>query len=285
MKQVFVLFSICILLLASETILAQTGSDYYLPLSVGSHVKLSYTGAWAGRIATHTIEGTDLISGQQYFREVGRETGDPFSNVFEVFWLRKDSGGNVAIGAEDNTSTNIDSATVMSGYLFPNGFLTKGYSISYPSSKGVTGQQTVLSVSTGKVIYCEYEYSARGIGLVKVERTIPISQISTGELIEYSTTGVNDAVINIPQIFSLSQNYPNPFNPVTIISYQMPVRGKTELKVFDILGKEVAELVNEEKAAGTYQVKFDGSKLSSGVYFYQLHSGSFIQTKKLILMK
>ena len=98
--------------------------------------------------------------------------------------------------------------------------------------------------------------------------------------------------------FSLTQNYPNPFNPVTTIKYTIPTppasspftKGRNEvgfvtLKVYDILGSEVATLVNQEQSAGNYKVQFDGSMLSSGVYFYQLHAGNFISTKKAILMK
>ena len=98
-------------------------------------------------------------------------------------------------------------------------------------------------------------------------------------------TGVAIDEPMMPFVFSLFQNYPNPFNPSTIISYQLPVRGKVLLKVFDSLGREVAELVNEEKAAGRYEVKFDGSNLSSGVYFYRITAGNFVSTKKLLLMK
>ena len=97
---------------------------------------------------------------------------------------------------------------------------------------------------------------------------------------------------SIPSHFSLSQNYPNPFNPETTISYTIPsnVKGETinvTLKVFDVLGREVATLVNEFQQAGTYNSKFSiiNYKLSSGVYFYRLQSGSYSETKKLILMK
>lgn len=89
----------------------------------------------------------------------------------------------------------------------------------------------------------------------------------------------------LPQEYSVTQNYPNPFNPETVISYQLSANGKVTLKVFDALGIEVAELVNEEKAAGKYEVIFDGRKLSSGIYFYTIKAGNFTQTKKLVLLK
>jgi hypothetical protein len=85
--------------------------------------------------------------------------------------------------------------------------------------------------------------------------------------------------------FSLEQNYPNPFNPLTVISYQLPVESWVTIKVYNLLGVEVATLVNEEKKIGRYEVEFDGSKLTSGIYFYRLQSGKNIQIKKMILVK
>ena len=102
----------------------------------------------------------------------------------------------------------------------------------------------------------------------------------------------------VPVEFSLLQNYPNPFNPTTEISYQVPVASTVRLAVYDLLGREVAVLVNERKAPGSYEVKFDGSSLSSGVYIYRLQAGDpsansgpraesrgFVSTQKLILLK
>ncbi len=112
-----------------------------------------------------------------------------------------------------------------------------------------------------------------------------------------TTTGVNEgALINeIPSSFSLSQNYPNPFNPTTKIRFVVPVLGFVSLKVYDVLGREVATLVNERKSPGTYEVNFsaeggsasggNAGSLSSGVYFYRLKAGDFVSTKKLVLVK
>ncbi|MGE5437263.1 MAG: T9SS type A sorting domain-containing protein [Syntrophothermus sp.] len=85
--------------------------------------------------------------------------------------------------------------------------------------------------------------------------------------------------------YYITQNYPNPFNPTTTISYSLSKSGSTTLKVFDILGREIITLVNEEKPAGSYTVEFNASNLSSGIYFYSLTSGSFTMNKKMILMK
>ncbi len=101
-----------------------------------------------------------------------------------------------------------------------------------------------------------------------------------------------DVASEVKPLFELSQNYPNPFNPTTTIKYSVPLVRPTEfaiqkatLKVYDILGREVATLVNENKQAGTYEVNFDGSNLNSGVYFYSLITGSFRDTKRMLLVK
>ena len=115
------------------------------------------------------------------------------------------------------------------------------------------------------------------------------------------TAASNTVIINVPEDdidkksvsnnnlinteFYLSQNYPNPFNPSTIIIYSLPVSGQITLKVFDMLGSEVAELINEQKEAGTYTIKFDATNLTSGIYFYQIKAGDYSATRKLILQK
>jgi uncharacterized repeat protein (TIGR01451 family) len=97
-----------------------------------------------------------------------------------------------------------------------------------------------------------------------------------------AVAGEND---KIPQSYELLQNYPNPFNPSTNIRFDIPVSGFTTLKVYDMLGREVESLVDEIKEAGSYTVKFDASKLSTGVYIYSLKAGSFVASKKLLLLK
>jgi hypothetical protein len=98
-----------------------------------------------------------------------------------------------------------------------------------------------------------------------------------------ASTDVNDA--NISYSFQLEQNYPNPFNPSTTISYSIPKAGHVSLKVYDMLGSEVATLIHENKSKGFYEVNFDASKLFSGVYIYQLRVNDYISSKKMILLK
>ena len=85
--------------------------------------------------------------------------------------------------------------------------------------------------------------------------------------------------------FKVSQNYPNPFNPSTKIRYSVPQSSNVMIKIFDILGNEIKTLVDEEKSVGTYEVEFDATGLPSGIYFYSLNAGNYIETKKMVLMK
>jgi hypothetical protein len=104
-------------------------------------------------------------------------------------------------------------------------------------------------------------------------------------VISPGTVTANEDPRELPTKVALKQNYPNPFNPTTIIKYQLPQRGAVSLRVYNILGREVATLVNERKAAGYYQVNFDAGRLSSGMYIYRLTAGNKVITKKFTLIK
>jgi hypothetical protein len=100
-----------------------------------------------------------------------------------------------------------------------------------------------------------------------------------------STTDISNSDNQIPNKFSLGQNYPNPFNPSTRIQYQVSSNSQVNLKVYDVLGNEVATLVDEYKPAGNYEIEFSAENLSSGIYFYKLQSNNFVETKKMILLR
>jgi hypothetical protein len=103
--------------------------------------------------------------------------------------------------------------------------------------------------------------------------------------VDVPPVGITEDDSNLPIEYELKQNYPNPFNPVTKIKYQIPELSFVILKVYDVLGNEIATLVNEEKPAGTYELMWNATNLPSGVYFYRLQAGDFLIPKKMILIK
>lgn len=134
-----------------------------------------------------------------------------------------------------------------------------------------------LSRITAIMVYNNYIYAANGN-----YSAVPVS-LWKRPLTEF--TGINESVFDNPVSFSLSQNFPNPFNPSTSIKYQVSSNSKVTLKVYDVLGNEVTTLVNEQKPVGRYEVEFDASNLPSGVYIYKIQAGSFVQSKKMMLVK
>ncbi len=175
---------------------------------------------------------------------------------------------------------------------------------------GITGVDDIVVIAPygallntyTKIIYDGYRNNFAGLKIADSLGT-SINGRQSGKFCFYATmtghvfayTGDNGNVVhvaqeqrNLPVEFSLSQNYPNPFNPTTVIKYTIPHVGTqhaVSLHVFDLLGREVATLVNEKKPAGFYQIPWDASGLASGVYFYQLRAGNFIETKKMLLLK
>jgi hypothetical protein len=121
----------------------------------------------------------------------------------------------------------------------------------------------------------------------RAEGTAVVSQLWLKETgVGFSPQQLNDT---LPTAYSLEQNYPNPFNPSTVIRYAIPQDGLVTLKVYDITGREVTTLVNEQKSAGTYEARFDarenGKSLASGVYFYRVQAGAFSEVRKMVLLK
>ena len=119
-------------------------------------------------------------------------------------------------------------------------------------------------------------------------QTMAVNPISIAEIEVYGIPSSIQAVDKkhiAPVTYNLSQNYPNPFNPSTQIGYSIAEASKVQLTVYNLLGQKIATLVNEQRSAGTYSVKFDASQYSSGIYFYTLRAGEFVKTKKMILLK
>jgi len=143
---------------------------------------------------------------------------------------------------------------------------------------------TYLGTETGRLLaFYDTVEAGRGPG-IPVWGTFQNNPRRTGEQ-RGLITNINQISENVPDKYELYQNYPNPFNPITNIKYQLPKTNYVVLKVYDILGKEIATLVNEKQSPGIYSVDFDGTIYASGVYFYKLQAGEFTGIKKMILLK
>ena len=192
---------------------------------------------------------------------------------------------------QDTTSylfTNINEPYISNGYEFSQIPVGGNWITS-----GLNGAQVVgLTQDTIAIIT---KYNAGNYWSIYISNMPEYNGDSLDAQFLYNTitfndqfTGIDDKGSNRPPILNdylLVQNYPNPFNPITTIKYQIPELVLVTLKVFDVLGNEIATLVNEEKPAGNYEVEFNAINLTSGVYFYQLKAGTFFETRKMLLLK
>ena len=155
-----------------------------------------------------------------------------------------------------------------------------------------------IGLATGPFQMLPGDHQTIVIAEIAAGAVLGIDHLQAITLLKYYSTLIQDFYdinfpVSVPNIaegifaeeFHLSQNYPNPFNPSTRIQYSVNSTQKVTLKVYDLLGREITALVNEEKPAGQYEVEFNGTNLPSGIYFYQLKAGSFVETKKMILLK
>jgi uncharacterized delta-60 repeat protein len=150
----------------------------------------------------------------------------------------------------------------------PDGLFT----INMNNNSGTHYLTTCIPLQNGDILAAGYDF-ASNVGDFMVTR------------LTQNPTGIDDQTFSQPNNFILHQNYPNPFNPTTNIQFRISDFGFVSLKVYDVLGKEVATLVNGEKPVGNYEVDFDATGLSSGIYFYKLQAGNFIETRKMTILK
>jgi hypothetical protein len=227
-------------------------------------------------------------SGGQYRNDgvdIEKCTDNP-SNGFDVGWINTGEYLNYTVNVAQTGTYNLAlrvAANAAGGKILMRwDGQNLGSFIDVPSTGGWTTWQSLavnnISLTQGKHIFSlNFYFGGFNVNHVKFD---------------LAATSVENEV-STSRNFSLLQNYPNPFNPGTIISYQLPVNSFVILKVYDILGKEIAALVNEQQQAGRYSINFNTTNdnqlttntLPSGVYFYQLRAGNFVETKKLILMK
>ncbi|MCZ6701416.1 MAG: T9SS type A sorting domain-containing protein, partial [Ignavibacteria bacterium] len=178
-------------------------------------------------------------------------TASVSGNDVQLNWSTATEWNN--LGFEIHRTTNKDEWNKI-GFVPGNGTTTEQQHYSFIDE----------SVSSGK-----YQYR--------------LKQIDYDGTFEYSD--IVELEVGLPTVFSLEQNYPNPFNPSTKINYKISELSLVTLKIYDVLGNEIAILVNKEKPAGSYEIEFYATALTSGIYFYRLQAGNFVETKKLVLMK
>jgi hypothetical protein len=157
---------------------------------------------------------------------------------------------------------------------------------------GVWTQQgsKLVGIGSGGNAYQGYSVAISSEGTIIEGGIFDNGAIGAAWIFHNPTIGITPISNEIPKVFSLSQNYPNPFNPSTVIKFNIPSVGNAymrsvQLKIFDILGREVATLVNQQLQPGTYEVNFDGTNFPSGVYYYRINAGDFSETKKMIMIK
>jgi uncharacterized delta-60 repeat protein len=246
------------------------------------------------------------------------------NDIDEAYALALDNSGNVCItGVSNHVGGSLDYVTIKySGdgleqlvqyYNGPGSSYDYAYSIAvdeedniYVTGESPGGSPTYTDVATIKYNSAGIEqwvqrYNGSG-NSGDIGRAIVVNNsgnvfvtgdcVGTGTSFDYvtikysqSVTNVFDSGSDVPESFSLEQNYPNPFNPSTTISFSIPKEEFVSLKVFNSLGEEVADLLHETKPAGNYSVSFSASQLSSGVYFYKIFAGSFVETKKMIYLR
>jgi len=206
-------------------------------------------------------------------------------SLYDVCFVNSDIGYatyryDESILVTTNGGTQWNSQDIYDGYYSVLSFLDNNnavlvyyYGILHTSDAGATW--TPQKIGTSNTLYAVSKVGNRWIA-VGAYGTILKSSFGEVEVRDKN---------EIPTVFSLQQNYPNPFNPGTKINYSIPKESFVFLKVYDILGKEVVALINEEQPLGSYEVDFDASNLSAGVYFYKLQAGDFVQTRKMLLIK
>jgi len=253
---------------SGDTVWTRTfgGTDYDVSSSVqqtndGGYIIVGTTGGTFIGGQKHILLINTNSNGDTVWTRTYNNTNNDYGNSVR----QTSDGGYIVIGSSAGDvyliKTDFSGDTLWTRILQGPGDYSSGFSIQQTSDAGyiIAGMSISLNV-------------APDVLLIKTE---------PDGTVDVQIHGVDV----VPTQFELKQNYPNPFNPTTTIRWQSPIGSWQTLKIYDLLGREVATLVDEYKPAGSYEVEFDASDLSSGVYFYRLQAGEFADTKKLILMK
>lgn len=219
--------------------------------------------------------------GSQNLLHINEKTGsfppyDVYTKKFQIFndtlILLSRNSYNAPMGFTDEIECTDKLIRFNGNYTYLNGQTLNepnGYLAAYPNLSGIH----IYNTQTYEIpLYSKLFYSTKILG----------STIQSAEFI-YTPSFIDDS--KQIEAYTLCQNYPNPFNPNTIIRFQIPELSFVQLKIYDLLGNEVETLLNEFKSAGNYEVTFNANHLASGVYFYQMKCGSFIETKRMSFLK
>ena len=219
------------------------------------------------------LKGSIAVFGLWGGNWVAADTADSTVGFPKTMWVLNDDGKD----GDNVAGDHIWSIKMVLPAGTPSGYTEYKFGCDYPGVDTVNGGSTPLDneMTTGKNHFFNIAAGA----------PIVLNNIFGVQDSVSAFTDVKKENSNIPDKFNLSQNYPNPFNPSTIINYSIPKSQMVTLKIYNILGQEVATLVNHEQTAGNYKVTFDASRLSSGVYFYSLRTGNFSAVKKMMLLK
>jgi hypothetical protein len=230
--------------------------------------------------------------GTNYYARVRSKTSNGiysrFSGIGTFTIYANNSPVVPMLGNPINEVTINSDQAVLSWYLNTYSKPLK-YDLQYSTTNDFTNATTISNLDSNSFaiknlsINNEYNWRVRS----KTDNGASSAYSSVGKFIVSSTTNVGQTLNNktVPASFELKQNYPNPFNPTTTIIYTIPKATFISLRVYDILGNIVTTLVNENKQAGNYSIEFNPKNISSGVYFYRLQAGSFVETKKLVFLK
>jgi hypothetical protein len=287
----------------NSAVLAQISADSsFYPLEVGNLWQLRFLGA-KGLDTMRVASDTVMPNGKRYSKVQRSFRFLPYPYHSQQF-ERVDSTGSTWLYDEQNLDGNAStSELLMEGF---SSQLNTPWASYRRSSMGDSARiisrgkiLTLLAADSILAVVVEYPFRygettrikfGLGVGILMETFELLLQDTLVGARVgdrSYGTlTSVQGARENVsPRDFDLRQNYPNPFNPSTTISYDLPVRSQVTLKIFNVLGQEVATLVNGEMEAGRHQVRWDAKRLPSGVYLYQLKTGGHVETKKMLILR
>jgi N-acetylneuraminic acid mutarotase len=246
----------------------------------------SSNGVSGGGVTALAVVGNEVFVGGAFI-----SAGGVSANGVARFNTQTNTWSSLGTGSSNGVNSTVTALAVVGNEVVVGGVFTSAGGVSANrvarfntqtntwsslgtgSSNGVNNQVYALAV-VGNEVFVGGEFTLAG-GIASTF----IARWNSG------TSRVEQLSPTAPKTFLLEQNYPNPFNPSTTIRYQLPVASEVKLEVYDVLGKKIATVVNERQSAGAYQVVWNASGLSSGTYFYRLQAGTFVETKKMIMVK